>query len=84
MGDFLTLPGMVLLLPPPDITARLMDLALQYPQHLIGRTIFERQLVATMLANGVKRIYTFTTKDFTPFSELEVIEPKALQRWLSG
>ena len=76
MGDFLAMPGMLLLLPPPDITARLMDLVRRYPQHLIGRKIFDGQLVATMLANGVKRIYTFNSKDFIPFSEIEVLEPK--------
>ena len=27
--------------------------------------------------NGVKKIYTFNVTDFTPFGEIEVIEPKA-------
>jgi hypothetical protein len=30
-----------------------------------------------MLAQGVRRIYTFNVSDFSPFAEIEVIEPKA-------
>lgn len=32
-------------------------------------------LAATMLANGVTRIYTANVKDFAPFDEIEVINP---------
>jgi hypothetical protein len=43
--------------------------------HSFGRDVFDLQLVATMLGNGVRRIYTFNAKDFEPFQELEVIVP---------
>lgn len=37
--------------------------------------IFDLQIVATMLANSVQRIYTFNAEDFRVFSELEVVTP---------
>jgi predicted nucleic acid-binding protein len=40
-----------------------------------GADIFDLQLVATMLENGVRRIYTFNREDFERFAELEVIMP---------
>ncbi|MFN8626662.1 MAG: hypothetical protein U0587_11890 [Candidatus Binatia bacterium] len=40
---------------------------------VLGRQVFDLQLVATMLGNGGRRISTFNTKDFEPFQELEVI-----------
>ena len=40
-----------------------------------GGDIFDLQIVATMKANGVRRIYTFNTDDFEVFSELEVVTP---------
>jgi len=37
--------------------------------------IFDLQLVAVMLSNRVKRIYTFNRDDFEKFTEIEVVEP---------
>ena len=42
---------------------------------VIGGNIFDLQLVATMLANDVHRIYTFNTRDFEVFPELAVVTP---------
>ncbi len=53
------------------------------PQHQPARQTLDQAqdenagLCVTMLANGVKRIYTFNVKDFRPFPEIEAIEPKA-------
>lgn len=45
-------------------------------QHAVsGADIHDLLLIATMLSNGVKKIYTFNTKDFVPFSEIEVLNP---------
>ena len=77
IAGFLAIPGMLLLLIPPDIVSRWMELVRRYPQHVTNRKIFDAQLVATMLAHGVRRIYTFNVCDFSPFAEIEVIEPKA-------
>jgi predicted nucleic acid-binding protein len=40
-----------------------------------GADVFDLQLVATMLANDVSRIYTFNTADFAAFPELSVLTP---------
>ena len=40
-----------------------------------GGEIFDLQIVATMKANGIRRIYTSNTDDFEAFSELEVVTP---------
>jgi hypothetical protein len=40
-----------------------------------GADVFDLQLVATMLANGVSRIYTFNGADFEVFQELTVATP---------
>jgi len=40
-----------------------------------GGDIFDLQIVAAMMANGIQRIYTFNAADFQQFSELEVIVP---------
>ena len=38
-----------------------------------GGSVFDLQIVATMLANGINRIYTFNGDDFRLFSELRVV-----------
>jgi predicted nucleic acid-binding protein len=40
-----------------------------------GGAVFDLQLAAAMLANGVQRIYTYNTSDFESFKELAVVEP---------
>jgi predicted nucleic acid-binding protein len=50
-----------------------MDLLQRRP--VTGADIFDLQLVAVMLANDVKRIYTFNNSDFEPFPELIVLKP---------
>jgi len=67
------MPGMTLLPTPADLVARWTNLA---RQHAVTRgAIFDLQLVAAMLGNEVRRIYTFDTEDFERFSELEVLTP---------
>jgi predicted nucleic acid-binding protein len=50
-----------------------LDLLRRHP--VTGGDVFDLQIVATMLANGVQRIYTFNTGDFEVFSELSVVTP---------
>jgi len=50
-----------------------MDLLRRRP--VTGGDVFDLQLVATMLANDVQRIYTFNAKDFALFPELAVVTP---------
>jgi predicted nucleic acid-binding protein len=51
----------------------LADLLRRRP--VTGSDIFDLQIVAAMIANGIHRIYNFNAADFQPFSELEVIVP---------
>ena len=60
---------------PVDVVDRWTDLVRRHP--VTGRKIFDVQLVATMLGNGVKKIYTFNVTDFEPFADIEVLVPEA-------
>ena len=51
----------------------LLDLLRRHP--VTGGDVFDLQIVATMQANGVERIYTFNAADFTVFSELSIVTP---------
>ena len=64
---------MTLLSVPTDVVARWMELARRRP--VAGSRVFDLQLIATMLANGVSRIYTYNRSDFEPFEEIEVLTP---------
>lgn len=37
--------------------------------------VFDLQLVATMLSNGIYHIYTYNSADFAQFREIEVLSP---------
>ncbi len=50
-----------------------MDPLRRHP--VTGGDVFDLQIVATMQANAIQRIYTFNTGDFKPFSELAVATP---------
>jgi len=45
-----------------------------------GAGVFDLQTVATILANGVQRIYTFNPRDFQVFAELAAVTPT----WRAG
>lgn len=71
--QFLERPGLELLPVPTDMVARWIALVRQHP--VVGGDLFDIQLIATMLGNGITRIYTFNRDDFVRFSKLEVIVP---------
>jgi predicted nucleic acid-binding protein len=50
-----------------------LDLLRRHP--VTGGDVFDLQLAATMIANGVQRIYTFNTTDFEGFTELFISTP---------
>jgi predicted nucleic acid-binding protein len=50
-----------------------MNLLRRHP--VTGGDVFDLQIVATMQANDVQRIYTFNTHDFEKFAELSVLTP---------
>jgi predicted nucleic acid-binding protein len=73
IAGLLVLPGLHVLPAPMQAVKGLMELLQRYP--VTGSRIFDLQIVATMQANNIQRIYTFNTGDFQKFPELEVIAP---------
>ena len=58
---------------PARAVGGLLDLLRRHP--VTGGDVFDLQIVATMQANSIQRIYTFNTADFAVFSELSVVTP---------
>jgi len=73
---FLALPGITLMPVPTTLAQHLLALMRRRP--VIGRKVYDLQLVAAMLGSGLRRIYTFNVDDFAPFGELEVLTPPAV------
>ncbi len=73
ISSLLALPGLQVLPTPTRAVAGWMALLQRHP--VTGGDVFDLQIVATMQANGVRRIYTFNTADFEVFSELAVSTP---------
>ncbi len=71
----LALPGMTLMPVPTTLATHLLALLRRRP--VLGRKVYDLQLIAAMLGSGLHRIYTFNVDDFTPFAELEVLTPPA-------
>ncbi len=69
----LALPGIYVLPSPVRAVAALTDLLQRHP--VTGGNVFDLQIVATMQANNVRRIYTFNAEDFVVFPELIVVVP---------
>ena len=64
----------LMIFPTPATWPLLLD-SLLNQRPTAGLAIHDLHLAATMLSNGVKRIYTFNAKHFKPLSELEAIVP---------
>jgi hypothetical protein len=69
------MPGLTLLMFPLDLVSGWTALLRQHP--VTGRKVFDVQLVATLLANGVKKLYTSNRVHFVPFAVIEVLTPVA-------
>jgi predicted nucleic acid-binding protein len=72
LGEVLELPGMILLPIPVDILDRMKKLLQKYP--VTGYAVFDIQLLATVLGNGIDKIYTFDRKHFERFSEIQMLQ----------
>jgi toxin-antitoxin system PIN domain toxin len=73
ISALLALPGIRVLPTPARAVVSLMALLQRHP--VTGGDVFDLQLVATMQANNIQRIYTFNKQDFEAFPELTVIVP---------
>jgi predicted nucleic acid-binding protein len=47
--------------------------------HVSGKTAHDARLVAVMNVNGVDKILTFDTADFTRFQEIQVLDPNLVR-----
>ncbi len=68
-----TLAGLIVLPLPVEVVTRWVQLARQ--QQISRSDIFDTRIVATMLENEIRRIYTFNVDDFTIYPDIEVIVP---------
>ena len=73
ISELLASPGLKVLPAPAQAVAGLIELLKR--SAVTGSDVFDLQIVATMQANNIRRIYTFNTGDFLKFSELTVITP---------
>lgn len=73
INEILALPGLALLPVPLDIVNRWIELL--HRHNVTAQHAFDAYMVANMLGNGVKSIYTFNTRDFTAFDEIESLIP---------
>ena len=71
--QFLAMPGMDVLPVLEEVSSRWITLVRQHP--VTGGGVFDVQLAATMLVNGVHQIYTFNRPDFEQLGNLQVLEP---------
>jgi uncharacterized protein len=60
--------------PRTDILHRVLALHAQHPQ-VTRQEIFDLYLAATMLSNGITRIYTYNQQHFSRFQDLTVLTP---------
>ena len=59
--------------PKDDLLIRMMTLFRKY--QVKRHEIFDIQLVATMLSNGVNKLHTYDKEHFSRFTELEILSP---------
>lgn len=59
---------------PPSAVRRWTELAERHS--ITGTKVFDLQLAATMIENGVKRIYTYNRADFEIVPDLQVLTPE--------
>lgn len=71
--NILALPGMRFIPIPPDVVDRVLALVRAY--RVTGASLFDFQIMATMLGNGITRVYTYNRPDFEKVREIEVLTP---------
>jgi predicted nucleic acid-binding protein len=74
LGTVASLLNFLEVLPvPANIVGVWLELLRLHP--VTGPDVFDLQIIATMRANGVRRIYTFNVDDFKGYSELVAVTP---------
>jgi len=67
------MPGMTLLSNPREATVRWIEMIRRNP--VTGANVFDVQLAATALTNGVIKICTFNSTDFQRIDGIQVVPP---------
>lgn len=70
---YLSLKNILKIYPGPEVIELMIELLKKYK--IKKQKIFDLQLAATMLSNNVRYIYTYNTKDFLLFKEMETLKP---------
>ena len=70
---FLAMPGIKLLPVPVHVVKRWLALLRQTPVR--GGEVFDLQLIAFMLGNDLRTVYTFNVSDFERFKQINVLMP---------
>jgi len=70
---YLSAKSMLKIYPGDGITEKMLELLEKY--QVTRQSIFDVQLVATMLSHGITKIYTYNQEHFTKFGEIEVLSP---------
>lgn len=73
ISALLAVPGLRILPIPARAVAGWIELLRRHP--VTGGDVFDLQIVATMQANGIQRIYTFNTDAFKVFPEIVAMTP---------
>lgn len=73
IDDLLALPGLSLIPVPLDVISRIADLVREHP--ITDGAIFDLQIAATMLGNGVRCVYTYNRSDFEKVQGLDILTP---------
>ncbi|HUI29689.1 MAG TPA: PIN domain-containing protein [Candidatus Acidoferrales bacterium] len=62
--------------PQLDTELTVLDFLKRY--NVVRQEIYDLQIVATMLSNGIRRIYTYNADDFSKYPDIEVLTPDAV------
>lgn len=73
MEKYLNSERILKIYPGGKVIREILELLKRYK--VTRQEIFDLQLVATMLLNGVRRIYTYNSDDFDKYEEIEVLKP---------
>ena len=73
VGKYYRAKQILKIYPGKDLLKQIIALFARYP--VSRQEIFDLQLVATMLSNGIRRLYTYNDEHFVRFKEIEVLSP---------
>lgn len=73
LDELLALPGLTLLAVPPDVVDRWLRMIREHSAK--GPKVFDLQLAATMLGNGVGILYTYNLADFQSIPGIQATPP---------